>query len=303
MALRAPPACWPQAESSFRPRFPIGSQASSRGRAGMRIGRAVRDQETRKRTSFHLSQRPGLPSGFRAFLFSAFGQRSVPAPWYRIAGRQVFFNKMPRGSPGTGRWRASPICGCSSVGRARPCQGRGHGFEPRHPLHLDLLGCARVPPSARCRGNGKTGCAWGSSPCAARAPGRLAGHSRTDTAEESFALVAQLVVSTRLVSGRSRVRIVAEGTNSCRVRLAGLGRHPFKVRTRVRVPYTTPDDARCGAGMPARVHHPVNSRLRAPSRNQTRSFVISRARRKPAAKIGRPRNSSPGVFEERCPRG
>ncbi len=25
--------------------------------------------------------------------------------------------------------------GCSSVGRAQPCQGWGHGFESRHPLH------------------------------------------------------------------------------------------------------------------------------------------------------------------------
>jgi phosphatidylglycerophosphate synthase len=26
--------------------------------------------------------------------------------------------------------------GCSSVGRARPCQGRGHEFEPRYPLQF-----------------------------------------------------------------------------------------------------------------------------------------------------------------------
>ena len=26
------------------------------------------------------------------------------------------------------------LCGTSSVGRARPCQGRGHEFEPRVPL-------------------------------------------------------------------------------------------------------------------------------------------------------------------------
>ena len=29
-----------------------------------------------------------------------------------------------------------PICGCSSSGRAPPCQGGGSGFEPRHPLHF-----------------------------------------------------------------------------------------------------------------------------------------------------------------------
>ena len=27
-------------------------------------------------------------------------------------------------------------CGCSSSGRAPPCQGGGSGFEPRHPLHI-----------------------------------------------------------------------------------------------------------------------------------------------------------------------
>ena len=27
-----------------------------------------------------------------------------------------------------------PLCGFSSFGRARPCQGRGGGFEPRNPL-------------------------------------------------------------------------------------------------------------------------------------------------------------------------
>ena len=26
------------------------------------------------------------------------------------------------------------VCGCSSSGRAPPCQGGGSGFEPRHPL-------------------------------------------------------------------------------------------------------------------------------------------------------------------------
>ena len=47
----------------------------------------------------------------------------------------------------TGRGSAARICGsrkfafvspsgCSSVGRARPCQGRGHEFEPRYPLQI-----------------------------------------------------------------------------------------------------------------------------------------------------------------------
>ena len=34
--------------------------------------------------------------------------------------------------------RSAPICGCSSSGRAPPCQGGGSEFEPRHPLHKKL---------------------------------------------------------------------------------------------------------------------------------------------------------------------
>ena len=31
------------------------------------------------------------------------------------------------------------ICGCSSSGRAPPCQGGGSGFEPRHPLQVKSI--------------------------------------------------------------------------------------------------------------------------------------------------------------------
>ena len=34
--------------------------------------------------------------------------------------------------------RTNSVCGNSSVGRARPCQGRGREFEPRLPL-FDIL--------------------------------------------------------------------------------------------------------------------------------------------------------------------
>ena len=56
-------------------------------------------------------------------------------------------------------------CGFSSFGRARPCQGRGGGFEPRNPLHtarnhtsvwfLALWSelWVRDPPSSRMRIN------------------------------------------------------------------------------------------------------------------------------------------------------
>ena len=33
------------------------------------------------------------------------------------------------------------ICGCSSSGRAPPCQGGGSEFEPRHPLHKKKSRC------------------------------------------------------------------------------------------------------------------------------------------------------------------
>ena len=33
----------------------------------------------------------------------------------------------------------STKCGFSSFGRARPCQGRGGGFEPRNPLHSAIF--------------------------------------------------------------------------------------------------------------------------------------------------------------------
>ncbi|MDQ5886320.1 MAG: hypothetical protein QG628_717, partial [Patescibacteria group bacterium] len=32
--------------------------------------------------------------------------------------------------------RGATICGCSSVDRALPCQGRGHEFESRHPHQI-----------------------------------------------------------------------------------------------------------------------------------------------------------------------
>ena len=33
--------------------------------------------------------------------------------------------------------RTNSVCGNSSVGRARPCQGRGREFEPRFPLQTN----------------------------------------------------------------------------------------------------------------------------------------------------------------------
>ena len=36
-------------------------------------------------------------------------------------------------------------CGCSSSGRAPPCQGGGSEFEPRHPLQSNKIGTQGVP--------------------------------------------------------------------------------------------------------------------------------------------------------------
>ena len=46
---------------------------------------------------------------------------------------------------------AGPRCGCSSSGRAPPCQGGGSEFEPRHPLQTDKER-NRVPYFIRYRG-------------------------------------------------------------------------------------------------------------------------------------------------------
>ena len=52
---------------------------------------------------------------------------------------------------------ATEICGNSSVGRARPCQGRGREFESRFPLQEvisndDLFFCAQLARRPRTRG-------------------------------------------------------------------------------------------------------------------------------------------------------
>ena len=48
----------------------------------------------------------------------------------------------------------STRCGFSSFGRARPCQGRGGGFDPRNPLHFLIRGtvdrlCSLFPFTAQ----------------------------------------------------------------------------------------------------------------------------------------------------------
>lgn len=100
--------------------------------------------------------------------------------------------------------RMHRTCGCSSAGRARPCHGRGQGFELPHPLQgTDPAGtCCRVAARGRVasRGTASTAptrvcpctsfrwlrpsgcmCAEPHDPRAAT-PGRCTGPSRMDTA-------------------------------------------------------------------------------------------------------------------------
>ena len=100
------------------------------------------------------------------------------------------------------------ICGCSSIGRARPRLWPRHGFETRHSLYF---GCVLALRSRM------TWC-WRCGMCVAidQAPcsetPRPTGRSRSGTAEVDL----------------------------CRVRLDGRGHHSFKVGARVRIPHATP---------------------------------------------------------------
>ena len=103
----------------------------------------------------------------------------------------------------------SHFCGCSSVGRARPCHGRGHEFETRHPLHVGCV-CAKAPARRRA-------CAWPrrGPPAANRLVHRAARVWAQPTwTADKVRLRSSAGSSTCLVSSGSRVRIVAEGTNS-----------------------------------------------------------------------------------------
>ena len=124
--------------------------------------------------------------------------------------RWMLLKKLPQDDLGTGRRFVLHLCGCSSVGRARPRHGRGHEFETRHPLHF---GCVHA-----LRGHA-TWC-WWSGMCAAldQAPCSETPHptgcSRLGTAEVDFQFR--------------------------RVRLGGRGHRAFIPGTRVRIPHATP---------------------------------------------------------------
>ena len=148
----------------------------------------------------------------------------------------MLFNKLPQDNLGTGRRSVLHLCGCSSVGRARPRHGRGHEFETRHPLHF---GCVHA-----LRGHA-TWC-WWSGMCAAlgQAPCSETPHptgcSRLGTAEVESrprSSAGRAAPCKRRAARSNRRR----GHQTCRVRLDGRGHHSFKVGTRVRLPHEAPD--------------------------------------------------------------
>jgi hypothetical protein len=77
-------------------------------------------------------------TGFERCSFGAAGrdltcQAKEALPKYTL----FFYNKL------------SPICGCSSVDRALPCQGRGHEFKSRHPHQFLLIRNTEIKTSLK----------------------------------------------------------------------------------------------------------------------------------------------------------
>jgi hypothetical protein len=121
-------------------------------RWAMRI-RSHRGKGSHRRTPSISPARGPVPEMDRAFLFSgllfqpAYGlaaampppeaHRQTTAPLQHRFWR-VLFKKSTRHAPGSAG-PAYRTCGNSSAGRARRRQRRGHGFDPRFPLHF---GCA-----------------------------------------------------------------------------------------------------------------------------------------------------------------
>jgi hypothetical protein len=175
--------------------------------------RCNRAREARRRTPLP-ARKSRLERGpdserIRAFVIPGAAQASSTQP--RLAGQagrsgpeassdrdtcrvgcRSLFNKLQRGDAGTGRQVVLATCGCSSVGRARPRQGRGHEFETRHPLHV---GCVRAQAPVRRRA-----CAW--PRCGTRAAMRLVHRARRVWAQPTWiplhAPVAQPVAAAAL---------------------------------------------------------------------------------------------------------
>ena len=104
--------------------------------------RCIRARQAHKVAPSKLcSQRPGFRKDPGLFVFlssldrparSARRQRSTDRA---TKTRWMLFENSAQDHRGTGRWRFLHKCGCSSIGRARHFQRRGHEFDSRHPLH------------------------------------------------------------------------------------------------------------------------------------------------------------------------
>lgn len=158
------------------------------------------------------------------------------------------------------------FCGCSSDGRARPRHGRGRGFESRLPLHFRVCPCATR--HARAVGPAKRGCARGRTPCAARGPGRLADHSRLDTAESgirpcrSDGRAAALQAAGRAFESSPWEPYMSCSSSRPRTPLfqgGDTGSNPV---------HDASTNGGAAAGMPARAHIPVQRRFDSFPRNQ-----------------------------------
>ncbi len=155
-----------------------------------------------------LAREARIPDGSGPFCFSS--RPSGLRPSRRDAAcAATFINKMPRGSAGTGRQRASQQCGCSSVGERDHAMVEATGSSP---VVRSIFGCALAPPAARAPRERRSGDVHGVAPHVQRE--HLAGLPVTRAWTQpkvDHALVAQWK-SGCLVSSGSRVRIVALGT-------------------------------------------------------------------------------------------
>ena len=118
---------------------------------GMRYARLVGEEESRDVLSVESAVRFRYKSLFRRGLMAS----QHPVKVFIIEVRPLSSERMAR-NQGHG-WSAkpasrvqvplAPLCDCSSDGRARPCHGRGHGFDPRQSLQVGVAQrkCTSLP--------------------------------------------------------------------------------------------------------------------------------------------------------------
>lgn len=172
-----------------------------------------------------------------------------------------------------------------------------------NPAFRSTFGCALAPPATRAPWERRSGDVHGVAPHVQRE--HLVGLPITRAWTQpkvDHALVAQLEeqLPCKQRVTRSNRRL---GHQICRVRLVGRGHLSFKEATRVRIPYTTPDDAGFGCWYACPGSYPGVSRVRFPSpQPDTKSCALTRE-----AETGRKDRAAPelvtGTHVDRCPRG